>query len=80
MTAPTEITIVLDHKHKAHRSANRWAIQQRQHDGSYDMIATWSGGRRSLYQWCETNGVRPSREAEAAIDALPEAVGFRERG
>lgn len=80
MTAPTEITIQLDAKHKAHRSQNRWAVQQRQHDGAYDTIATWSGGRRSLYQWCEQNDVHPTRDAERNIDALPEASGFRERG
>lgn len=80
MTAPTEITIQLDAKHKAHRSQNRWAVQQKQANGAYDTIATWSGGRRSLYQWCEQNDVHPTRGAEQKIDALPEASGFRERG
>lgn len=75
----TEITILLDAKHKALRSNNRWCIQRRQPDGSWDMIRTWSGGRRSLLQWCDENGVYPTRDAEAQLALIPESTGFKER-
>jgi hypothetical protein len=76
----TEIQIQLDSKHLAHRSQNNWAIQRRQPDGSYDLVANWTGGRRSLLQWCDANDVHPTRDAEALLAKLPEANGFRERG
>jgi hypothetical protein len=75
----TEITIPLDAKHRAIRSAPKWVIQRRQPDGSWDMIDHWAGGRRSLLQWCEANGVYPTRQAEAQLALLPEGIGFRER-
>ena len=75
----TEQTIDLDRKTRASRSGMRWAVQRLQPDGSYDLIAHWNGGRRSLYTWCHDNEVYPSRDAEAAIDLLPESNGFRER-
>ena len=79
MTEPTEITIALDLKHRAIRSANRWAVQKRLPDGTYDTLATWAGGRRSLFHWMEQHGVVPSRDAEARLAQLPEGTGFRER-
>lgn len=79
MTAPTEIVVILDAKTKAIRSGSRWAVQKRQPDGSWDMVAAWDGSRRSLLQWAERNGVYPTREAEAQLALLPEGVGFRER-
>jgi hypothetical protein len=79
VTASTEHTIPLDRKHTAIRSGDRWAIRRLQTDGSYDTVETWAGGRRSIFSWCERNDVHPSREAEAALDRLPESNGFRDR-
>ncbi len=75
----TETTIVLDAKTKAIRSGSRWAVQKRQPDGSWDMVAAWDGSRRSLLQWAERNGVYPTREAEAILSTLPEGTGFKDR-
>lgn len=80
MEAPTEIVILIDAKHKALRSGNKWCIQRRQPDGSYDLLKAWTGGRRSLLQFCDEQGIVPTRDAEAALGAIPEASGFRERG
>lgn len=77
--ADTEQTFVLDRKHRALRSANRWAVQKQLPNGDWDMVASWGGNRRSLIQWCEANDVHPSREAEAALALLPESSGFRDR-
>jgi hypothetical protein len=74
-----DVTIQVDTKHRALRSGMRWAITRLQPDGSYDLIAHWDGGRRSLLNWCRENNVYPSRAAEAALDKLPESVGFRDR-
>ena len=79
MTEPTEITIALDLKTRALRSGNRWAIQKRRPDGTWDMEATWAGGRRSLFHWMEQHGVVPSLDAEARLSTIPESLGFRER-
>ncbi len=79
MTAPTEIVVVLDAKTKAIRSGQRWAVQKRQPDGSWDMVAAWDGGRRSLFHWMEANGVYPTREAEAILSTISEGRGFVER-
>ena len=79
MTAPTEITIDLDSVHRAIRSGDRWAVMRRQPDGGWHTLATWAGGRRSLFHWAEKNDVHPSREAEAQLALLPETRGFRER-
>lgn len=75
----TEATIDLDRKHRAVRSANRWAVQRLQPEGHWDMIAYWTGGRRSLYAWMEANDVHPSRDAEAQLALIPESQGFKER-
>jgi len=75
----TEQSYQLDRKHRALRSGNRWAIQRQKPDGSWDMVAHWQGGRRSLIQWAEQNGVAIERATEAALALLPEAQGFRER-
>lgn len=76
----TEVQIQLDRKHRALRSGARWAVTRMQPDGSYDLIAHWDGGRRTIYHWMEKNNVHPTREAEAALDGLAEGVTFRERG
>ncbi len=76
---PTEITIALDRVHRAIRSGARWAVQRRKPDDTWDTLATWAGGRRSIYHWCQRNDVHPSREAEAQLDLLPESQGFRDR-
>lgn len=75
----TEYTIALDAKTRAIRSANRWAVQRLQSDGSWDMQAHWTGGRRSLIQWCEENDVYPSRKALEQLATMPESTGFRDR-
>jgi len=75
----TDIRVDLDTKTRAFRTGSRWIVQKRRPNGSWDMVADWVGGRRSLLQWCEANGVYPSRTAEAQLAALPEGVGFRER-
>lgn len=74
-----DVTIVLDKKTRAIRSGSRWAVQRLQPDGSWDMTAHWDGGRRTIYHWMEKNNVHPTREAEAALDALAEGIAFRER-
>ena len=76
----TEISITLDHKHIARRSANKWAVQRRQPDGSWDLLKAWTGGRRSLLQFCDEQGIVPTRDAEAALGSIAESSGFRERG
>lgn len=75
----TEQQIQLDKKHRLLRSGARLAIQKLQPDGSYDMVAAFQGGARSIVQWCAANGVYPTREAEAEIARIPEQ-GFRDRG
>ena len=77
--APTEITIDLDRKHRALRSGDRWAVQKRLPDGSYDLLEAWTGGRRSLYHWLELHHISPDRNAEQILARLPEATKFRER-
>lgn len=79
MTTDEETEIELDRKTKAVRYQNQWAVQRKQPNGSWDLIASWSGGRRSLLQWCSANDVHPTAEAEAALSLLPESTGFRER-
>lgn len=75
----SDVTIQLDAKHRAHRVDNqRWVIQKANRDGVYDMIANWTGNRRSLLRWLEDNKIHPSREAESKIAALPERNGFKE--
>lgn len=75
----TEINIDLDLKHRAIRSGNRWAVLRRLSDGTWDTIRAWSGGRRSLLQFCEERSIAPSREAEQKLAAIPESEGFKER-
>ncbi len=75
----TERTIDLDRKTRALRSGSRWAVQKLQPDGSWDMVAAWTGGRRSLLKWCEENHVAPTREAEAQLAVIPESDGFKDR-
>lgn len=81
MEAPnaTEIVIQLDRKTRALRSGDRWATQRLRTDGSWDMVANWVGGRRSLLHWCERNDIHPSREAEAQLAVIAESKGFKER-
>lgn len=79
MTEPTETTILLDRKTRAIRSGDRWAIQRLRDDNGWDMTDNWTGGRRSLLQWCSDHGVHPSREAEQALAVVPESRGFKER-
>lgn len=75
----TDVLIQIDARHKAHRIDNeRWVIQKRTKDDAYDMIANWTGNRRSLLRWLEDNKVQPSRAAEEQIAALPERKGFKE--
>lgn len=76
---PTELVFNLDRKTRALRSGDRWAAQRLQPDGTWDTLATWAGGRRSLFHWCERNDVHPTREAEAQLALLPESTGFRDR-
>ena len=76
----TDTTIALDRMTLAYRSDNRWAVARRQADGTEITVAHWQGPRKSLLRWCEENHVHPTRDALAAIDLLPEASGFRERG
>lgn len=75
----TEHQIQLDAKHRVLRSGNRWALQHRQADGTYDLQHAWDGNRRSLLQYLEQQGIVPSRQAETQLANLPEAKGFRER-
>lgn len=79
MTEPTETTIQIDAKTIALRSENRWAVRRRLPDGSYDTAKTWSGGRRSLLQYLEEQGIVPTRDAEAQLSTIAESVGFKER-
>lgn len=79
MTEPTEITIDVDSKTRAVRSGNRWALLRRQPDGSWDCSRTWNGGRRSLLQYLDEQGIAPTRDAEAALSLIPESSGFKER-
>ncbi len=74
-----EVVITIDAKTRVHRSGNRWAVQRRQSDGSWDLAKAWSGGRRSLLQYLDEQGIAPTRDAEAALALLPETSGFRER-
>ena len=75
----TEQSIQIDAKTRAHRSGNRWAVQRRLPDGSWDMAKTWTGGRRSLLLYLEGEDIHPSRDAEAALAQIPESQGFKER-
>ena len=75
----TEITIPLDAKTIAIRSGNRWAVHRRQSDGSWDTAKTWAGGRRSLLQYLDEQGIVPTRDAEATLSTIAESSGFRER-
>lgn len=74
----TEQIIELDRKTKAVHSGSAWAVQKLQPDGNWDMVAHFTGGPRALAQWCERNGVYPTRDAEARLAAIPEAA-FRQR-
>lgn len=74
----TEHAIDLDRVHRALRSGNRWAVQKRQPDGTWDTLKAWAGGRRSLFQFLEQNRIAPTREAERLLDLLPESDGFRD--
>jgi hypothetical protein len=76
----TETTIQIDMKTIAVRSGNRWALRRRQPNGDWDTTRTWSGGRRSLLQYLDEQGIAPTRDAEAQLALIPEASGFRERG
>ena len=75
----TEQTFDLDRKHRALRSGNRWAVLTLKPDGTWDMIAHWQGGRRSVLQWAEANGIAIERATEDALSLIPESSGFRER-
>lgn len=75
----SEVSIALDRKHRAVRSADRWAVQQLQPSGDWDLVAAWEGTRRSLLAWCAEHDVTPSRQAEEQLSRLPESRGFRER-
>ena len=75
----TETTIQIDAKTIAIRSGNRWALRRRLPDGSYDTARTWSGGRRSLLQYLDEQGIVPTRDAEAVLATVAESVGFKER-
>lgn len=75
----TELTIDIDRKTRALRSGERWVLQQKQPDGTYDMVDHWAGGRRSLFQKLEELHIVPTREAEAALALIPESNGFKER-
>lgn len=79
MTEPTEIVVLIDAKTKALRSGNRWCVQRRQPDGSWDMDRVWTGGRRSLLQYLDEQGIVPTRDAEGVLATLPEGSGFKER-
>lgn len=73
-------TIDLDRVHRAIRGPNDdWMLQQRAQNGTYDELAHWTGGRRSLLQRCEALGIHPSRDAETILAQLPESSGFKER-
>ena len=78
MTDNTEQTIQVDRKHRLIRSGSKWAAQKLLPTGDYDMVATFQGGGRAALRWCGENHVTPSREAEAALAAVPE-VGFIDR-
>ncbi len=75
----TETTIQIDAKTIAIRSGNRWALRRRLPNGDYDTERTWTGGRRSLLQYLEEQGIVPTRDAEAELARLPEGSGFKER-
>ena len=45
-----------------------------------DMDRVWTGGRRSLLQYLDEQGIVPTRDAEAALSTIAESSGFRERG
>lgn len=72
----TDTVIDIDARTRVHRSGDRWVVQRRQTDGSYDLIANWTGNRRSLMRWLEDNNVYPTREAERQLALLPERRGF----
>ena len=71
-----DVVIEIDAKVRVHRSGDKWVIQKKQPDGRYDMIDHWTGNRRSLMRWLETNNVHPSREAERQLALLPERRSF----
>lgn len=71
-----DVTIDIDMKVRAIRSGDKWVVQRRQPDGSFDMLDHWTGNRRSFMRWLEDNGVHPSREAERRLAALPERRSF----
>lgn len=75
----TEITIPIDAKTTAIRSGNRWALRRRQPNGDWDTARAWTGGRRSLLQFLDEQGIVPTRDAEAVLATLPEGIGFKER-
>ncbi len=75
----TEISILIDAKTKALRSGNKWAIMRRQPNGDWDCSRAWTGGRRSLLQYLDEQGIVPTRDAEAALSLVPESSGFKER-
>lgn len=75
----TEITIPIDAKTIALRSGNRWAVRRRQPNGDWDTARTWAGGRRSLLQFLDEQGIVPTRDAETLLAQVPEQQGFKER-
>lgn len=75
----TETTIPLDRKRRAIRSGSKWVVQTLLPDGTWDMTAHWTGGRRSLYHFMEEHGIAPTREAEAQLQLVPENSGFKDR-
>ncbi len=80
MTEPTEITIDVDSKTRCIRSGNKWAVMRRQPNGDWGCARTWSGGRRSLLQYLDEQGIVPTRDAEAALGQISESSGFKDRG
>lgn len=69
----------LDRMHRALRTGDRWRVERRHPTRGWELVDEWNGSRRTLLQWCETHGIEPSRAAEAQLDLLPEATGFRDR-
>lgn len=73
-------TFDLDRRHKLlHEEPNRWAVQQIRPDGKYDTIATWTGGQRSVRNWCDEHGVTPAEATARWLESVPETGGFKDR-
>jgi hypothetical protein len=69
--------IQLDFLHRAFREKNNWVIERIKPNGGWDTLARWSGNRKSIYTYCETHDIAPSRGAEQIIDSLSEQPDFR---